>query len=232
MRALLDLIYPAACATCHGEIAPGEAAICWDCLRSIHLIEAPFCKHCGHPVSGAVTHAYTCQQCTDVQPHFDSARAVGRFDGALREAILGLKYRRAVWLEPMLSDLLEQAARHQNLDQIDLICSVPLHRWRRWRRGFNQSELLARGLSKRLKIPYIKCLHRIKPTPTQTSLSKSARRENVHGAFRACKTNLLTDKTVLLLDDVKTSGATVSECSRILKRAGTSRVDVLTLAHG
>jgi len=230
----LDLCFPAVCAACDGELGLGEAGLCWECLRDIRFIEEPFCAWCGQPSSGEITNtAYVCQQCSDDPPCFDRARAVGRFAGSLRFSAMALKYRRALWLVPLLSDLLADVAKRENLvDENSFICAVPLHAKRFRHRGFNQSGVLADGLAKRLNVPHIKALRRVRPTPTQTRLSKSARRANVHGAFEACKPAKIEGKTVLLIDDVKTSGATVSECAYILKQSGASHVNVITLAHG
>lgn len=230
----LDLCFPAVCAACDGELGLGDAGLCWECLRDIHFIEDPFCSWCGQPSSGEITNtAYVCQQCTDDPPCFDRARAVGRFAGSLRFSAMALKYRRALWLVPLLSDLMADVAKRESLaNDSTVICAVPLHAKRFRHRGFNQSEVLADGLAKRLNVPSIKALRRIRPTPTQTRLSKSARRANVHGAFEACKTAKIAGKTVLLIDDVKTSGATVSECAFTLKQSGATQVNVMTLAHG
>jgi len=229
----LDLCFPAVCAACDGELGLGETGLCWECLRDIHFIEDPFCSWCGQPSPGEITSVYVCQQCSDDPPSFDQARAVGRFSGSLRFAAMALKYRRALWLVPLLSDMMADVAKREGyVTESSVVCAVPLHRKRFRHRGFNQSGVLAEGLAKRLNLPHIKGLRRIRPTPTQTRLSKSARRANVRGAFEACKPAKTEGKTVLLIDDVKTSGATVSECAHILKQAGAQHVKVLTLAHG
>lgn len=234
IRAGLDLCYPGICAVCQADLEPGDNGICWECLRDIRFITPPFCSVCGHPVSGEIRIEYVCQQCTDLPPRFDRARSVGRFHGTLRQAAMALKYQRAVWLAPLLSDLLAATAIEQGLlDAETVICPVPLHPSRFRHRGYNQSDVLARAMARSLGRPLRpKLLRRVRPTPTQTRLSKSARRANVRGAFEACKKRAASCRNVLLVDDVKTSGATVSECARTLKRAGVETVNVLTLAHG
>jgi len=234
LNAGLDLCYPSVCTVCQGDLAPGDTGLCWECLRNIRFLKPPFCVWCGQPVPGDITSDYECQQCTEVPPRFDRARAVGRFSGSLRQAAMALKYRRALWLAPLLGDLMSATAVEQGLDLPEtVVCPVPLHPSRFRHRGYNQSEILAKAVSRSLGVPMRRrLLRRLRPTPTQTRLSKPARRANVRGAFEASRRRCAECTTVLLIDDVKTSGATVSECARMLKRAGVKTVNVLTLAHG
>ena len=131
----------------------------------------------------------------------------------------------ALWAKPI-------AARLEH-GEIDVVVPVPLHWWRRWRRGFNQSEVLARGIARELGVPcrpdWLRCVRR---TGEQKRLPPTARRENVHNAFQAAAWAELADRTVLLVDDVMTTGATAHEAARALRRCRPAKIVVAVLAHG
>jgi ComF family protein len=116
-------------------------------------------------------------------------------------------------------------------ERFDAIAPVPLHWRKQWQRKFNQSELLARAISRRTAIPVVKALKRVKPTATQAGLSNSARRRNVAAAFQCRRPELITGKRILLIDDVMTTGSTAAACALALKRAGATRVALLTVAR-
>jgi ComF family protein len=174
-----------------------------------------------------------CTHCRGLTLHFEQAVRLGPYEGALREVVLRLKHapgallaellgeRWAVWCEPRLRAL-----------QADVVVPVPLHWLRRFRRGYNQSEALARSLAQHLGLP---CrpgwLRRIRNTPHQTGRSPSGRRSNVQDAFRARPRAALHGRTVLLIDDVLTTGSTCSEAAKALRKAGAARVVVAVLAR-
>jgi len=144
----------------------------------------------------------------------------------LRELIHLYKYGKVKTLARPLSCLLAQALPRD--EAFDAAVPVPLYWRRRLQRGFNQAELLARGLARRTGIPVVKALGRLRPTPTQAGLSNSARRQNVSRAFRS---RSVQGKRILLIDDVMTTGATASSCALALKQAGAKRVALLTVAR-
>jgi ComF family protein len=157
---------------------------------------------------------------------FDAAYSFSAYDGVVRKLIHLYKYERIRTLSRPLADLL---ARALPLDErFDCIVPVPLHWIRRWKRGFNQSELLARVLARRAGLPLLKALRRSRPTKVQAGLSNHARRQNVLKAFRA---RPVEGKRILLIDDVMTTGATATACAQALKRAGAARVALLTVAR-
>jgi ComF family protein len=159
---------------------------------------------------------------------FDWAYCFGAYEGALRELIHLYKYDRMKPLARPLGDLLATALP---LDQrFDGVVAVPLHWRRKWERGFNQSELLARSIARRCDAPLLHAVRRRKATRVQAGLSNNRRRENVSGAFIA-KANAVRGMRILLVDDVMTTGATGSACSHALKRAGAQSVALLTLAR-
>jgi ComF family protein len=157
---------------------------------------------------------------------FDAAYSFAAYDGVTRKLIHLYKYARIRTLARPLADLLR---RGLPLDEhFDTIVPVPLHWLRQWKRGFNQSELLARALSRRSGIPVLNALKRSRSTKAQAGLSNHARRQNVAKAFRA---RPVEGRRILLIDDVMTTGATATACAQALKRAGAARVAVLTVAR-
>jgi competence protein ComFC len=167
-----------------------------------------------------------CALCRSGLRGFDAAYSFGAYQGVLRDLIHLFKYGRVRTLAGPLSGLLAQALPRDEV--FDATVPVPLYWFRRIKRGFNQSELLARGLARRTGIPMLKALGRVRPTPTQAGLSNSARRQNVARAFRS---QSVEGKRILLIDDVMTTGATAAACALALKQAGARRVALLTVAR-
>jgi ComF family protein len=161
------------------------------------------------------------------------ARAVGYYEGPFREAIHRWKYEEKSFLTSFFGEkLTEGFRRYWDPDSIDLLIPVPLHPKRLRGRGFNQALLLVKELSRRTRIPYSKRLLRKRiPTPPQVNLSGKEREKGVRGSFQIQREEEIGGKSILLVDDVYTTGATVNECSKVLLKAGAERVDVLTLAH-
>lgn len=233
-RTMMDLLYPRTCAGCEGEVAPDEHHFCWDCAAGLTYVQPPYCALCGDPVEGSVDGAFTCYLCGREKPHFDQARSVARHRGVLRSLLHDFKYRDALWLQKDLVRLLEACVRaHYNVEEVDAVAFVPLHRVRRRERGFNQSELLARGLARVLGRPLLRtCLVRTRATGSQTNLTARERATNVRNAFRTRWGFRLGGRRILLVDDVMTTGATVSDCARALKEGGAAKVVVVTIARG
>jgi ComF family protein len=165
--------------------------------------------------------------------YFTMARALGYYEGPLQEAIHQWKYEGKVSLNRIFVEwMVEGLKRYWSSDSFDLLIPVPLHRERLRVRGFNQALLLAKGLSRRTGIPYRKrILQKKNPTPPQVSLSGAEREKKVRGSFHLVGREEVQGKSVLLVDDVYTTGATVNECAKVLLSQGAARVDVFTLAH-
>ncbi len=233
LTSLLDLFYPRVCAACNGPVQSGEHQLCWDCLSRIITLKSPFCSLCGNPVSGRIDHAYTCWHCLEYPKSFDKARSFALYDGVAATCLRLLKYRQGFWVLPDTVQWLEACVRmHWEVDDIDLVCAVPLHPVRRLQRGFNQAALLGSRLSVVLQKPFLRRgLKRVKKTGTQTRLTAGARMDNVKDAFRVLKGRRLDGRNVLLVDDVMTTGATASECAVALKCAGARQVQVVTVAR-
>ena len=169
-----------------------------------------------------------CALCRNGVRGFDAAYCYGSYEGLLREWIHLFKYGRIKTLARPLGALLAEAVPRG--ETFDAIVPVPLHWLRRWRRGFNQSEILARGLGRRLGIPVVSALRRTRPTLVQAGLSNTARRRNVAQAFRS-RNAPVARKRLLLSDDVMTTGSTAAACAGALKRAGAASVLLATVAR-
>lgn len=229
-----DLVTPRHCISC-GE-ASGDSYICPSCMETIELrpIEG-CCKICGNiPRDGGRGFMY-CSSCLKTPPAYDMARSATIYGGAVRDMILALKYKQGTYLIPELVNLVEGCVRASYSDeQIDAICPVPLYSTKERERGYNQAGLIAKGLSKRLHVPYMpELLVRTRHTPTQTKLNSEARKENVSGAFISpdSVSDYVYGRNILLVDDVFTTGATCSECAAELKRKHAGRVLVVSIAR-
>lgn len=224
-RAALDLIYPPICCVCDHV---GDDYVCRACLELVSPVPEPFCDVCGQPgVSGV------CPECLQHRPAFLRARAVGLFDGVLREAVHALKYdARPNVAGPLGRLLAAYAANYPALTNVDAVVPLPIHRRRERQRGFNQSALLAGHLAAAVGVPVLThVLVRWVNTPPQVGLDRSARRANVANAFAVAKASEPAGRRLLLIDDVMTTGATCDAASRALLSAGALSVQVLTLAR-
>jgi ComF family protein len=228
--AALDLVFPALCPVCVAPLGTGRRdPLCAACWNAIERVAPPVCGVCGLLFRGLPSRAGRCGECAVAPPAFDWARAGGVYAGALREAIQRLKFARKPALGRPLGDLvLEQWGA--SLPAVDAVIPVPLARARERERGFNQAALvaerLARGLGARLEPRWLK---RARDTAPQTDLDAAERRLNVRGAFLA--SGAVARRNVALVDDVLTTGATASECARVLRAAGARSVGVLTVAR-
>ena len=207
--------------------------MCGACLKAPEPFSADyFCISCRTPFQNGfpLDSEGRCALCRSGLRGFDAAYCFGSYEGVLRELIHLYKYGRIPTLARPLADLLAAALPRD--ERADAIVPVPLHWWRRWRRGFNQAELLARDLSRRTGTPVAHVLRRARPTSAQAGLSNQARRKNVTGAFASRRASQpLEGKHVLLIDDVMTTGSTATACAIALKRAGAARVALLTVAR-
>lgn len=232
--AVLDLFFPRTCAGCSGAVDRSGGYLCWECFRAIELRETGLCEQCGLKIQGDVQHAFTCGACQITPPAFDRARSAARFGGVLRNLLHQFKYNSGTWLCGDLTDLLQGCVlAHYTVADVDAVVPVPLHAGRQRDRGYNQAALLAWKLAGRLDRPCLgDALVRLRPTPTQTRLHAEERRANVRGAFAVRAPAWVRGRTVLLVDDVMTTGATLSEAAATLRRAGAWRVWAATVARG
>jgi ComF family protein len=232
-RGLLQLLYPSLCEACGTVLAPEQGHFCTACRSALVTDPHPSCPRCASTIGLFVHLGDGCARCRDLRYYFERANRLGPYDGLLRELILRLKHPVGESLAEHLGSLwAEQAESSLRSLGADLVVPVPLHWLRYWQRGYNQSASLAGALAARLGLP---CrpgwLRRIRNTPRQTAQSPAARRANVHRAFHARARSQLQGRTVLLVDDVLTTGSTCSEAARALRDGGAARVVVAVLAH-
>ncbi len=232
---LLHSIFPTPCASCQTPLWNDPVPFfCRQCWESRYPIPGPVCPRCGRPFasSTALHHSPThqCGTCRKRPPAFTQAWSVFPYQTPLKEAITLFKYQGKLALAHPLTQAMIAAL--PALPPLDGIIPVPLHPQRLREREYNQSHLLAHRLSQELGIPlFLACLLRIRPTPPQTSLSRKARLTNLRKAFSVANLALIKGKRILLVDDVFTTGTTLNECAKTLRRAGSGPVYGLTLAR-
>jgi ComF family protein len=232
LQGLLRLLYPSACWVCGKRTPERRPLICDACATELTHDPYPTCPRCSSTVGPFIVLDQGCPACRDQGFAFDRAFRLAPYGGLLQEVILRMKATVGEDLAETVGTLWAQhLAGHVQSRTIHVVVPVPLHWTRRWRRGFNQSEVLARCVARGLAVPCVpKSLRCVRRTSEQKGLSATARRANVRDAFRAA--SALHGKTVLLVDDVMTTGATAHEAARALRRAGAAHIIVAILAHG
>lgn len=222
-QALLDLLFPPRCAVCRRA----GFDLCPDCLHAFTPLGRAICAKCSTPLE----EPGLCHRCGLSPPAFVQVVSAFRYEGAMREAIHAFKYRRRTALAEPLAQALVSVIPSPPYE-VDLLCAVPLHRERLARRGYNHAELLMNALASWWPLPTAgqDALERLRPTPTQVSSDYAARLANVEGAF-AARREAIEGHTVLVVDDVCTTGATLSACASALLAAGAHAVYGVTLAR-
>jgi ComF family protein len=214
------------------NVSPGEY-LCHRCDANAARITAPFCRSCSEPFSGAISGPFVCANCADRTLHFDAAVSVFRSRGLVRRVIHQFKYGGKVYLRHLVGRWLDAAFDDDRLagSGFDLLVPVPLHPARRRERGFNQAEMLARLVARKRGIPCQPLLKRVRYTTTQTAFDRTERMNNLRDAFRLRKNADVRQLRVLLIDDVLTTGATLSECAHVLRKAGAASISAATAAR-
>ena len=231
-QGLNQLLWPPVCQNCRRDVAAddgnGLCRTCWNELMACTAGE--YCPRCGRDASRYGLVAGVCPACQGLEIHFDGIARAGVYADALQQMILAFKHDRTE-LAPTLGSLVDAAFQGSPFyDEIDLFVPVPLHWTRRLRRGYNQSHLLARQLTHPTAriIPDLVRIRRTKPQPA--AVTPAARAKNVKGAFAVRLDHRFTGQRVCLIDDIKTSGATLNECAKTLKEAHATEVYALVLA--
>lgn len=220
---LLDLLYPKKCLSC----GKGGNYLCSACRELAAWHNEAKCLVCGKRAIGGYTHPACLGKWG-----LDRAILLAHYRGPIRKLVQGLKYKRLTSETDLLVELVLSRLEKDDLKGF-VVVAVPLHFSRELGRGFNQSELLAKGLSGRLGLVYEgDILYRPSKTSPQVELSKQERLDNVRGAFKIMRPGSVKNSKILLVDDVITTGATVKECAKVLKRSGATEVWALALAHG
>jgi ComF family protein len=228
---LVDLVYPPRCPAC-GEGIAAQDGLCAACWAELAFPGEPACALCQRPFGAAAVEGAICAPCLADPPRHDGIAAGTLYNDASRRLVLAFKHGKRIALAPMLAKM--AASRLPELDGEWLVVPVPLHRWRLWRRGFNQSALLAREIAKlRGQAVLVDALVRKKRTPTLGGLGRAARARALLGAIAVNprRQESLKGANVVLVDDVMTSGATSDACVRALKRAGAGKVIVACFAR-
>ncbi|WP_084143649.1 ComF family protein [Methylocapsa acidiphila] len=233
-RAALDLIFPPACLSCRAATDAPDS-LCPSCWGQARFIERPYCERLGTPFAVDLgAEGLLSPEAVADPPVYGRARAVARFeDGPIRRLVHRLKYNDRLELARPLGAWMARAGT-EILAEADLLVPIPLHRRRLFLRGFNQANALAQGVSAASGVPVDPfVLARVKATPSQVGLSRTQRAINLQGAFRVPAERMarVEGRSIILVDDVLTSGATVNAASRALLRAGARQVDVLVFAR-
>lgn len=229
---VFDFVLPPRCPAC-SVIVDGDGRFCSACWTSLDFLGAPQCAQCGVPFAHDRGQGAQCGACLAAPPLWRRARAAMVYEGAARTALLRFKLADRQHLAAMMADAMARAARADALLQPGvLLVPVPLHRWRLWRRGFNQALLLARALAQSSGADLsIDDLMRVRATRPSVGLGAEARAANVRGAFRVRNAQRMSGRAVVLVDDVLTSSATAAACTKALLAAGAASVDILTFAR-
>jgi ComF family protein len=237
-QGLFAALFPSDCRLCATPLTNiSRLPVCPSCLLDMAPIAGATCEICGERLGSghSVLPSQICRACQETRPHVTKAAAYGAYDGGLRELIHLLKYERVEPAAGVLGRMLEDAIQKLSIraDSI-LVVPVPLHSSKRRERGFNQAELIAHAALKKNTFPCemgADVLERTRPTVSQIGFTRPQRVENIRGAFRVRHPNRVSGRNVLLVDDVLTTGTTVSECARILRKAGADNVWVATVAR-
>lgn len=228
----VDTVLPPRCVVT-GEIVDRQGTIAPEAWKTLEFIANPMCRQCGFPFEFEAEEGALCVQCLERPPPFETARMALKYNETSRDLVLGFKHAdqthavRAFipWLKNAGTEMLEEA---------DFLIPVPLHRWRLLQRRYNQSAIIAHALTKATRVPTLaEGLKRTRLTPSQGYLKAAERHKNVRRAFAINPRHKkeLQGKTVVLIDDVYTTGATVKECTKALLKGGVGRVHVLALAR-
>lgn len=235
LEAAAGLLYPPACAGCRRPLAD-SGYLCERCDEKIPRIEAPFCRICSQPFEGTFPEGeFTCSHCLEREYFFHCNVSARRHADLARDLVTRFKYREEHYLRRLLGQWLAEALTTDPRlcagPPVEALVPVPLHPRRRRERGFNQAEALCGVIRRQTRLPVWNALRRVRYTETQTHLARGQRLANLRGAFAPARGRPVSGAHLVLVDDVFTTGSTVDECARVLRRAGAASVRVLTVAR-
>jgi ComF family protein len=226
LKTISRIILPSRCVLCQG---PGHADldICQSCYQSLPFIQHA-CAQCALPLEGEARMDSLCGYCLNHPPVFDHSLSLLRYENKAVQLVTRYKFHNSLSYSKLLAELL--LGQLINIEKADCMIAVPLHKKRLYQRGFNQSHELAKLISKRLGIPLTsRVVERVRETEKQTGLDAKQRRQNIRGAFAVMEP--IQYRHVALVDDVVTTGSTVNELARVLKKAGVQTISVWSIAR-
>lgn len=236
IESFLELLYPEKniCQICNVfDNSINDTYICDSCYKMLEKIQGNTCKICNKSLSH-IPDLIICEECLREVKNFEMSKSPFHYKGTVKKLIHDYKYCNKTYYYKLFGYLLVQYMKENDYTNFDYIMSVPLHKIKLRKRGYNQSKLLAKYIEKYFNISYIDVLKRVNNTEKQSNLSKYARQKNLQNAF-TIKNNkvikLIEGKSILIIDDIFTTGTTVNECSKILKLHGADKVYALTLAR-
>lgn len=224
---ILSLIYPDRCVGCgcvlkHG----GNVWVCDDCRYHFEIRDYKKCSKCGR----ILYHMGKCRVCNSEKQYFDKGHTLFEYKEAVRYGIREFKYKGMFRYGKFFGELMAEYANKNLKTKFDYVTSVPLHNKRYKSRGYNQSEILAKIVAKNINFQYKNIIERCINTTPQSKLNKKQRFENIKGAFNLKSNVCVKDKNILIIDDIFTSGSTINECSKVLKKNGAGTIEFLTLS--
>ncbi len=228
---VLDFLFPPICLSCSKHV--GEwGQFCNTCWSNLVFIEKPLCKQCGSPFDFKIEDDTLCGKCIQTKPHYDRVRSIFLYNDVSKKIILNLKSYDSTHLALYMAKYIKKAP-DDLLSNADIIAPVPLHWKRLLKRKFNQSSLILQHLDIDADKKYYDLLYRKKNTPIQGNMNEEKRIENTKSAFRVTEAYLsaIKGKNILLIDDVFTTGATINECAKTLKKQGAKEVWCLSFAR-
>jgi len=237
-RGISLLLFPHVCLNC-GTVINDECAdlfglhLCFKCKSQIFLLEPPFCTQCRTPFKSKASVSHLCWRCEQKRPYFDVLLSPFLYEGMIESIVAGFKYGKTGRSGRVLGNMLGNFFISQReIDQDMVLVPVPLHPKKERKRGFNQTVILAKGIREVLNVPLKNSLiERIKDTKSQTGLSFKERQENLKDAFVVKDKSQIKGKKILLVDDVATTGSTINECAKVLKKAGAEEVIGVVIAR-
>jgi ComF family protein len=229
LASIVNYVFPYRCSAC-SELTDQKDGVCAKCFQKLNFIADPYCNICGTPFDFTIKEQMICGKCISFPPPYDLSRSLFKFDEQSKKLVHAFKYNDRTTYAKMFARLL--VMRYGSvIEDIDIIVPVPMHRFKRIFRNYNSSQILAHEIAKIIKKPMLpEMLIKQKWTRPQTGLSRVGRSKNLVGSIRIGDQTKLQDKVVLLVDDVKTTGATSSLCSRLLKKAGARAVKLVTIS--
>ncbi|MBI5771077.1 MAG: ComF family protein [Verrucomicrobia bacterium] len=237
---LANVVFPPACVHCRGLVArdddrAGFQHLCVACAAQIDFVRPPHCTTCGHPFYGEVEGERMCPHCEGLGPAFREGRTAVLFKGPARSLVIELKYHRGLHVVADLAEILRRAPHVLELARGAVLVPVPLHARKERERGYNQAVLLADTLAAQAGggARVERLLRRAQDTASQTAFDRRTRMANLKNAFALARgATLIPGQHYILVDDVFTTGSTLNNCARTLRRAGALNLDVVTLGHG